>query len=550
MWKRKFKVFFLDHWIKVAVVVFLAGAIWIPWTVLSLIDSYQRIYMLAWLSIMPIQAVLHSAIFVILLYWLHYGGGFSKLKKKKVDAEEVSIHWDDVIGMEQAKMEAAEVVKLLKDHARVKKIGGKMLRGLLMMGPPGCGKTYLAKAIATEAGMPFLSMSASEFVEMFVGVGASRIRQIFKKARRLAYGAGGCIIFIDEVDSIARKRSFNQFGGQETDNTQNQLLAEMDGLGNATDNVVVMAATNAPENTMDEALMRPGRFDRKIHVQRPDAVEREAIFKYYMSKVKFDPSVDMGRLARKAIRKTPSDINNIVQEAALISSRESKDAIDYKDLADAMDRIDLGFKHRLKMTPREKSMTAYHETGHAVILYYTHPDLDVNYATIISRKGSLGHVQHIDVEELYSRDRDSFLATIKMYLAGYVAERIKFGVTTSGVSQDFRNAMKYAHDMVWSVGMGETGLVGDYSMIPETQLSDDIKTTLNKQTQKILDACLKEVEEVLIREDKVFEEFTRQLIQKEELDFEQIAEIFEKFGTKAKRKLRPATQPKEGSIGE
>jgi cell division protease FtsH len=474
-----------------------------------------------------------------LLYWLHYGGGFTKMTKKSVKAEEVKVRWDDVIGMEQAKTEAIEVVKLLKDHARVKKIGGKMLRGLLMMGPPGCGKTYLAKAIATESDMPFLSIAGSEFVEMFVGVGASRVRQLFKKARKLAYANGGCIVFIDEIDSVARKRVFSVFGGtEETNSTQNQLLAELDGLGEKGENVVVLGATNAPEQNMDEALQRPGRFDRKIYVTRPDVPERELLFKYYLSKVTYDQTIDIKRLARKAIYKTPADISNIVQEAALISTRDSKDAVDYRDLMNAMDRIDLGFKHKVKMNERERTMTAFHEAGHAVVMYYIHPDHEVNYATIIKRGGALGHVQPLMVEELFTRDRDSLMSDIKTSLAGYVAEKVKFKVTTSGVSSDFATAMKIAHTMAWQLGMGPSGFVGDYTQIPKEQLSDQIRNTLVADTQQILSECQKEVEVILEREMIVFERFANDLLTKEELDYDQIHEIFSEFGTKTKRKVR------------
>lgn len=535
---KKLKYFFIRHWIKFAVLVVLLISIALPWAVLGRIDSYQRIYLIAWLSLMPIQSIVSAVVFVVLLYWLHYGGGFQKIGSKKVKTNVVNIKWDDVIGMEQAKLESIEIVKLIKDHARVKQIGGKMLRGILMLGPPGCGKTYLAKAIATESGVPFLSMSASEFVEMFVGVGASRIRQLFKQARMQADEHGGCIIFIDEIDSIARKRHFNAFGGsEETNSTQNQLLAEMDGLESAK-NVVVIGATNASTGTLDEALLRPGRFDRKIIVSRPDAFEREQLFKYYLNKVKYDKSMDTARLARKAVYKTPSDIHNIVQEAALISARENKAAIDYKDIMNAMDRIDLGFKHRLKMTERERTMTAYHETGHAVAIYYLHPEDEANYATIISRGGALGHVQHLKTDETYTADREVILADIKSSLAGYVAERVKFGVTTSGVSSDFNYAMRRAHAMVWSLGMGDSGLVGDYTGIPIDQLSNDIKNTLNNDTKRILDGCLKEVTDLLQRESAVFEKFAQELLVKEELDYDQIQAIFLQYGTSASRKLR------------
>lgn len=536
--RKNIKYFFIRHWIKIAVLLTIVFSIMLPWSVLSRIDSYQRIYLMAWLSIMPIQSIVSAVIFVFLLHWMQHGGGFQKIGNKKVKADQVNIRWDDVIGMEQAKIESIEIVKLIKDHARVKQIGGKMIRGLLMMGPPGCGKTYLAKAIATESGVPFLSMSASEFVEMYVGVGASRVRQVFKQARLNADEHGGCIIFIDEIDSIASKRVFHMHGGgQETNSTQNQLLAEMDGLDSAK-NVIVIGATNAQTATLDEALLRPGRFDRKVTVSRPDAVEREQLFKFYLKKVKSDPSIDVARLARKAVYKTPSDISNIVQEAALISTRENKAIIDYKDLMTAMDRIDLGFKHRLKMTDREKTMIAYHETGHAVAIYFLHPENEANYATIISRGGALGHVQPLNTEETYTSDREVLLGTIKTFLAGYAAERVKFGVTTNGVSSDFNAAMGIAHQMVWSLGMGGSGLVGNYANLEEARLSDDIKNTLNKDTQKILDDCLDEVIQLLKRESVVFDKLAQELIVKEELDYDQIQAIFLQYGTAAPRKLR------------
>lgn len=539
MWQRKLKLFLQDHWVKLLVLVVLLVSIALPWAVLSMVDSYQRIYLLAWLSIMPIQSIVSAGIFVVLLYWLHYGGGFQKMKQKKLKSEHVNIGWDDVIGMDQAKIEALEVVKLIKDHVRVKQIGGKMLRGLLLMGPPGCGKTYLAKAIATESGVPFLSIAGSEFVEMFVGVGASRVRQLFKKARRLAYGYGGCIVFIDEIDSVARRRVFSVFGGtEETNSTQNQLLAEMDGLGDQTENVVVLGATNAPEKNMDEALLRPGRFDRKIYVTRPDATERELLFKYYLSKVKYDPEMDIGRLARKAIYKTPSDIANVVQEAALISTRDGKDAVDYRDVMNAMDRIDLGFKHKVKMSERERTMTAYHEAGHAVVLYYLHPDHDVNYATIIKRGGALGHVQPLQIEEMFTRDRHSILAEIQGSLAGYVGEKIKFDTTTTGVGQDFEHAMKLTHGMVWQCGMGPSGLVGNYSVIPDKEISDDVRNKLAEDTEQVMSECMKVVEEVIRREEAVFERFAQELLSKEELDYDQIQAIFKESGTKTARLLR------------
>ena len=347
---KRLKLFWWNHWVKIVVVAWTVFIFWIPFAALSSIDSYQRSYMVAWLSTMGLQATISAVIFVVLYSWV-LQGGMAKLKKKQVKSDAVNIKWKDVIGMEGAKVEAKELVSLIKDRARVKKIGGNVIRGMLMMGPPGCGKTYLAKAIATESNTPFISMSGAEFVEVFVGVGASRVRQLFQRARRLAYAHGGCIIFLDEIDSIGKKRGFISFGGgQETDSTQNQLLAEMDGLDSREENVIVIGATNANEDSLDDALLRPGRFDRKIYVEKPDLQEREELFRYYLSKVSADPSLDVPRLARKAVQKSPADISNLIKEAALIATRGHQDKITYQHISEAFERVDLGLKRMTKVS--------------------------------------------------------------------------------------------------------------------------------------------------------------------------------------------------------
>jgi cell division protease FtsH len=459
-------------------------------------------------------------------------GGLAKVSKSKIKGEMVNVMWDDVIGMEEAKREAWEVVQLIKDRARVTQIGGKILRGILMLGPPGCGKTYMAKAIATEAKVPFLSMSGSEFVEIFVGVGASRVRRLFKKARELAYGYGGCIVFIDELDAIARKRVFSVFGGtEETNSTQNQLLAEMDGIHEKEENVIVIGATNAGEETLDRALLRPGRFDRKLYIDRPNLEEREKIFEFYFNKVKYDrDAVDIKRLARKSVYKTPAEIENIVKESVLIATRDGKDAVEYKHVSEAIERIEMGLKHRRHMTPREKEMIAYHESGHLIVLYMLHPTDDVFKATIIGRKEALGVVHHHPREEIFTKSKEALLADIKVSLAGYAAEKMKFGTTSSGVAMDFKNAMATAHTMVWMLGMNDVGLIGDYTTIPESQLSEDIKKKLNDETNKIFQACLKDVEALLSKEKEILERFMKELLEKEELDYDEIDAIFKEYG--------------------
>jgi len=527
---RKLKLFWWNHWVKIVVIAWVFFIFWIPIAALGSIDSYQRSYMVAWLSTMGLQATISAVIFVVLYSWV-LQGGLQKLKKRQVKGQGVNIRWVDVIGMEGAKMEAKELVELIKDRARIKKIGGNIIRGMLMMGPPGCGKTYLAKAIATEAKIPFISMSGSEFVEVFVGVGASRVRQLFQKARRLAYADGGCIIFIDEIDAVGRKRVFSAFGGtEETNSTQNQLLAEMDGLKDKDENVIVIGATNAAEDSLDEALLRPGRFDRKIYVDRPDLAEREALFRYYLSKIKFDENLDIGRFARKAVHKSPADIANITKEAALIATRGKQDKVNADHLSEAMERVDLGLKKTRKVSLKEKSITAYHETGHLIVTYLLHPTDDVFKASIIPRGPAGGVTYSLPLEDEMFRNRDWFLAEIRVLVAGYVAEKVKFGVTSSGVSSDFKHAMGLAHSMVWSLGMGRSESLGDYASIPVNQLSDGIKDKLNAETHEIIQSCLKDVETLLTKERVIFERFAKELIDREELDYDEIEAIFKEYG--------------------
>ncbi|MBI3312565.1 MAG: AAA family ATPase, partial [Candidatus Omnitrophica bacterium] len=377
---RKARMFWELHWVKVVCVLVLLGAIALPVVVLSQIDSYQRLYIVALLSIFPIEAILSAGFFVAFLYWLHYGGGsFGKMNKSLVRGDRVNVRWDEVIGMEEAKQEAWEVVDLLKDHRKVERIGGKVLRGVLLVGPPGCGKTYLAKAIATEAALPFLSVSGSEFIEIFVGTGPARVRKIFKKAQQMARVEGGCIIFIDELDAVGTSRGTDLgFGAQtERNNTVNELLVQMDGLESTQYNIVVIGATNASESVLDAALLRPGRLDRKIYVDRPGLEDREKLYQFYLTKVKADPTIDISRLARRSVWKSPADIENIVKEGALIATRNKHELIAFKDLSDALERIELGFKRRRKMNEDERRRIAYHESGHVVVTYLLHPTDDV-----------------------------------------------------------------------------------------------------------------------------------------------------------------------------
>jgi len=517
------------HWLKITIVGVVFSLIILAIWGLSSLESFYRHLTLAQMPVTLLLSGVHAGIFVF-MYMVFLRGGFTRIKQTTVKGQNVNIHWNDVIGIDEAKQEAWEVVLLIKDRTRLLKIGGKILRGLLMVGPPGCGKTYLAKAIATEAGIPFISMSGSEFTEIFVGVGASRVRKLFKKARTLAYGYGACIVFIDELDAIGRRRSFSFMGGgQETNSTQNQLLVEMDGLKEKDFNVIVIGATNAVEGVLDDALLRPGRFDRKIYIDRPSLEGREKVFEYYIKKIQYDKAMDIGRLARKAVYKTPAEIENIIKEAALIATRNQKDVVGYKEISEAMERIDMGIKHKRSMTKEERKMVAFHETGHLVVMYRLHPTDDVFKASIISRKETLGAVYGQPREELYTRNKERLLADIKVKLGGYVAEKTKFNTTSDGVSSDFTGAMKLAHAMVWKVGMSEAGYVGDYSAIPESQLSEAMKEKLNAETSKIIKMCLKEVEELLKKEWQIVERFVKELLEKEELEYDDIEGIFKEY---------------------
>jgi len=529
MWNRKMKMFWLNHWVKILII--FGSVILVILAIIGLLslESYYLHMTLAQLPLTLLMGAVHALIFAYIIISMQTGT-LLKLKKSPIKSENVDVAFSDVIGIDEAKKEALEVVELIKDRTLIKKIGGKIVRGILMVGPPGCGKTLLAKAIAKESGIPFLSMAASEFVEIFVGMGASRVRKLFKKARQLAYAYGACIVFIDEIDAIGRGRTFSFLGGEETNTTQNQLLVEMDGLKEREENIIVIGATNAPENVLDKALIRPGRFDRKIYIDRPGLEGREELFHYYLGKVKHNSSIDIPRLARNTVYKSAADIENIVKEAALIAARKSKEIVEWEDLSEAMDRIDMGIKHKRKLTQREREMTAYHETGHLIVLYILHPTDDVFKASIASRGGALGAVLHQPREELFTTSKEQALANVKVCLGGYVAENLKFGTTTTGVADDFQKAMAYAHSMVWKFGMGNSLFLGDYSLIPESQISNEFKEKLNQETQEILQKCYGEVESLLKKEWKMVERFVSELLEKEELEYDEIEAIFAEFG--------------------
>ncbi|MFH0826358.1 MAG: AAA family ATPase [Candidatus Omnitrophota bacterium] len=560
--KKRVKLFIRFHWIAIIVVVllviigisfvfFLRNAInaWVT------SESYFKKATLAQYALFFYVLILIQIITLpltgVLWIWIMRGGHmrFTHIGTKAVEGKEIRIHWNDVIGMDEGKEEAIEVVRLVTDRAKLQAIGGKILRGILMIGPPGCGKTYLAKAIATEANMPFIAMSGAEFIEMFVGVGASRVRKLFKQARHMAEIEGGCIIFIDELDAVGAQRAVDRgFGGQtESNTTLNQLLIEMDGLKEKDFNVILIGATNAPESFLDAALLRPGRFDRKIYVHLPNLEEREKLFDYYLKEVQYDTTIDRGRLARLTVGNSPADISNLIREAALIAVRNRKETISMREISEAYDRVEMGIKHKVVFTQKEREKIAYHEAGHAIAMYFFAPHKDVFKATILARGGALGFVMPQPREEIHVRTRDQYLGDIKVSLGSYAAEKQKLNVTTSGVSQDFTTAMWIAHHMVWEWGMGKSGLVGNYGMLESMQsnlgafrgqsasfVSEEIKKRLNNEVQDILQECLKEVEDLLLKESALLDRFAQELLAKDEINYDEIEAIFKEFG-----KVRP-----------
>ena len=558
-WKKT-KFLFSLYWIKITVISVIVILLIVTIIIVSSgmrawneSESYLRQSQLA---MMPLQMYIYlimglvqAVVFTYMYYWMFFkkgASGFTQSHKKSIAGESIGITWNDVIGMDEAKQEALEVVKLIKDRAELQRIGGKILRGILALGPPGCGKTYLAKAIATEAGMPFISMSGSEFVEMFVGVGAGRIRSLFKKARQLAELEGGCIIFIDEIDAVGAQRAADPgFGGQtETNTTLNQLLVEMDGLKEKEVNVVIIGATNMPEAFLDAALLRPGRFDRKIYVDKPNLQDREKLFAYYLQRVKYDTDdVKIDRLARITVGQSPADIANIVREAALIAVRNKRAAIGMKDIDDARERIALGIKRRIKMTEKEKWQVAYHEAGHAIVTYLLVPSKDVFKITITPRGHTGGATWTPEREETFIADQKQLLSEIKICLGSYAAEKIKLGFTTSGVGGDFANALYTAHNMVWRMGMGQSGLIGDFHALDfyrrmggtTTPISEETKARLDNDIQEIMQSCLKEISALLKKEEPLLDRLAKELVLKEELNYDEIEAIFKEFG-----KVRPS----------
>ena len=472
-------------------------------------------------------------VFIIIAIWLfilrRMGGGgggpgsqifnIGKSKATLFDKNtKVTVTFQDVAGLDEAKEEVMEVVDFLKNPKKYTALGGKIPKGVLLVGPPGTGKTLLAKAVAGEAAVPFFSISGSDFVEMFVGVGASRVRDLFKQAREKA----PCIVFIDEIDAIGRARGKGQMqgGNDERENTLNQLLVEMDGF--ATDKgVILMAATNRPD-VLDSALLRPGRFDRQIGIDRPDLKGREAIFKVHLKSIKTGPAIKANVLAEMTPGFAGADIANICNEAALVAARRNKTEIDMDDFNHALDRVIGGLEKKNKIiAPAEKKIIAYHEAGHAICGWYLENASPLVKVTIVPRGvGTLGYAQYLPKEEYITRT-DALLDRMCMTFGGRAAEKIVFNKISTGAQSDLDQATKMAYSMISVFGMNEK--VGNVSFhgMQQNQFakpySDATATLIDDEVRKMVEAQYLRAQELLKDKRNELEILANELLEKEVL---------------------------------
>lgn len=430
----------------------------------------------------------------------------------------VNVTFQDVAGLDEAKEEVMEVVDFLKNPKKYTALGGKIPKGVLLVGPPGTGKTLLAKAVAGEAGVPFFSISGSDFVEMFVGVGASRVRDLFKQAREKA----PCIVFIDEIDAIGRARGRANFqgGNDERENTLNQLLVEMDGF--STDKgVILMAATNRPD-VLDTALLRPGRFDRQIGIDRPDLKGREAIFKVHLKTIKKSADVSADVLAEMTPGFAGADIANICNEAALVAARRNKKQVDMDDFNYALDRIIGGLEKKNKLiSPDEKKIIAYHEAGHAVCGWFLEHASPLVKVTIVPRGiGTLGYAQYLPKEEYITRT-EQLLDRMCMTFGGRAAESIIFNKISTGAQSDLDQVTKMAYSMITIFGMNDkVGQVSFYGMGQDSfqkPYSDDTATLIDDEVRKLVESQYIRAKELLTERREELEKLAQQLLEKEVL---------------------------------
>jgi len=465
------------------------------------------------------------------------GPGMMTLGKHKariVAQTDLGVDFSSVAGQDEAKQELAEVIEFLKKPEKFTRLGAKIPKGILLVGPPGTGKTLLAKAVAGESGVPFFSISGSDFIEMFVGLGAARVRDLFDQAGKTA----PCIVFIDELDALGKARGIGGISGghDEREQTLNQLLSEMDGF-ETNRGVIILAATNRPE-ILDPALLRPGRFDRHILVDRPDLKERVAILKVHSKTVTLDNSVDLEVIARRTPGFTGADLANLVNEATLLAVRKGKDKVDNEDFEQAIDRIIAGLEKKNRvLNDKEKKIVAYHETGHALVAAFTSTAEKVHKITIVPRGiGSLGFTLQLPTEDRYLMSKTELLEKIDVLLGGRAAEELIFGEITTGAQNDLHKATNIARSMVTLYGMNEKlgnatynepggQFLQEQQLFKQKEISDETAKLIDDEVRNILAQRMEEVKELLAGKKDLLEKVATSLLEKETLESEEFLEL-------------------------
>tara|TARA_B100000586_G_scaffold269435_1_gene248344 strand:- start:471 stop:2384 length:1914 start_codon:yes stop_codon:yes gene_type:complete len=479
------------------------------------------------------------AVWIFFMRQMQGGGramGFGKSKAKLLTEKQGVVTFEDVAGVDEAKDELQEIVEFLKEPSKFQRLGGRIPKGALLVGPPGTGKTLLARAIAGEASVPFFTISGSDFVEMFVGVGASRVRDMFEQAKKNS----PCIIFIDEIDAVGRHRGAGLGGGNdEREQTLNQLLVEMDGF-ETNDGIILIAATNRPD-VLDPALLRPGRFDRQVVVPNPDIIGREKILKVHTRKVPMAPDVDLRAVARGTPGFSGADLANIVNEAALLAARRNKRLVTNSEFDDAKDKVMMGPERRsMVMTDEEKRLTAYHEAGHALVSLSIDSSDPIHKATIIPRGRALGMVLRLPERDQISITREKMYGNLSVAMGGRIAEELVFGYdkVTSGASSDIKQATEIARAMVMKFGMSEKLgplAYGDneeevflgHSVARTQSMSEETQKLVDNEVKAIIDKSYKIAEKIITEKRKYLDVIANGLIEYETLTGDEINNLLE-----------------------
>lgn len=490
-------------------------------------------------SLLPMLLIV--GIWFMLMQQSQGGGGrvmnFGKSRARRYDEDNIKITFKDVAGADEAKQELEEVVEFLKHPKKYNDLGAKIPKGVLLYGPPGTGKTLLAKAVAGEAGVPFFSISGSDFVEMFVGVGASRVRDLFEQAKKSA----PCIVFIDEIDAVGRQRGAGLGGGHdEREQTLNQLLVEMDGFG-ANEGIIMIAATNRPD-ILDPALLRPGRFDRQIVVDRPDIKGRQEILKVHVKGKPISPEVELGVIARRTPGFTGADLSNLVNEAALMAARKNKNKIDMPEMEEAAERVIMGPERRSRViSDKEKRLTAYHEGGHTLVGMLLDNTDPVHKVTIIPRGRAGGYTLSLPKEDRYYATRSEMLDELKVLLGGRVAEALVLKEISSGASNDLQRATSLARQMICEYGMSpELGpmtfghrqdqvFLGRDIGRDKEDYSEEVAAKIDKEIRKFIDEAYQKTESLLNENMDKLHLIADALIERETLEGEEIDQLM-KYG--------------------